>query len=68
MKRIPYEIHVKVIFKPFPDEQRRDEAYRKWARAFLSAKLKSSSHSAPAAPQKKFPKKTLRRSSRKVRL
>lgn len=34
------EIEIEIQFVPFPNEERRREAYRKWVRAFLSSKLK----------------------------
>lgn len=41
-------IEIEVQFIPFPDEETRREAYRKWVKAFLSSKLKQSSSDNPA--------------------
>jgi hypothetical protein len=38
-RKAKYTIEVEVSFVPFPSEEARKEAYRKWVRAFLSSKL-----------------------------
>ena len=38
-RKARYTIEVEVVFVPFPSEEARKEAYRKWVRAFLSSKL-----------------------------
>lgn len=53
-KKTKYEIEIEVNFIPFPDEQKREEAYRKWVRAFLSSK--SSKVPLTPLPQKELHK------------
>ena len=38
--RKPIEIEVEVEFVPFPNEERRLEAYKLWAKAFLRARVR----------------------------
>lgn len=38
MRKTRYTIEVEVSFVPFPSEEARKEAYRKWVRAFLSSR------------------------------
>ncbi len=39
-KKNRYEVEIEVNFVPFPSEEARKEAYRKWVKAFLSSKIR----------------------------
>ncbi|MFH1553011.1 MAG: hypothetical protein ABID83_05180 [Candidatus Omnitrophota bacterium] len=54
MRKARYTIEVEVNFIPFPSEEARKEAYRKWVRAFLSSRLKQSSPKSPPNSVDKF--------------
>lgn len=57
-KKPKYEFEVEIKFVPFPSEKRRQEAYRKWVRAFLRAQMRQSKQTArkdPLRPHKFHP-------------
>lgn len=50
MRKTRYTIEVEISFVPFPSEEVRKEAYRKWVGAFLFSRLNKLSPNIPPIP------------------